>query len=112
MRTVFSQLALLLVSTFGMSAAQEAPSTTIGSPTAELQNRPTDHSQNMREPGMEYGYHLHSDGSRICVSGGGNGLVQPIRTELGIVSKHGSTLLYRGSGKSVPRITIATAAAL
>ena len=34
---------------------------------------------------LVHGYHLHTDGPRISVPGGGNGLVQSVRVELGIV---------------------------
>src|SRR5205085_7790004 len=43
-----------------------------------------------RQPGMEHGYHLYPDGTRIPVPGCGDGLVQP-STEPGRPPRH----LYR-----------------
>jgi hypothetical protein len=55
-----------------------------------------------REPGMEHGHYVHSNGVRVRVSGGGDGLAQPVRTELGIVSDDGSAVLHRGLGTGAP----------
>ena len=50
-----------------------------------------------RQPGVQHGYHLYPDGAGLRVSGGGHGLVQPVRTELVAVVNDGGGLLHRGS---------------
>src|SRR5690349_7682227 len=42
---------------------------------------------------MEHGHHVYSDGVRVRVPGGGDGLVQPVRAELGAVGDDGSAVL-------------------
>jgi putative transposase len=56
-----------------------------------------------RESGVEHGHHLHSDGARFCVPGGGDGLVQPVRAELGVVVDHGTGLLLGGAAAALRR---------
>src|SRR3954463_8917598 len=46
-----------------------------------------------RQPGMEHGYHLYPDGTRIPVPGCGDGLVQPVRAELVAVVDDGGGFL-------------------
>ena len=42
------------------------------------------------------GHHLYPDGARICVSGGGGGLVQPTGSGVEIIDHAGGGILYRG----------------
>src|SRR5580658_2169605 len=53
------------------------------------------HHGGARQPGVEHGHHVHPDGAGLRVSGGGHGLVQPVRTELVAVFDHGSGFLHR-----------------
>jgi hypothetical protein len=41
-----------------------------------------------------HGHHLHSDGARFCVSGGGGGLVQPAGPGVEIVDHSGGGILH------------------
>ena len=41
------------------------------------------------QPGVGDGYHIHSDGSRLCLPHGGGGLVQPEGAGLAGVDQHG-----------------------
>src|SRR5437763_6316060 len=50
-----------------------------------------------RQPGMEHGYHLYPDGTRIPVPGCGDGLVQPVRAELVAVVDDGGGFLSRSA---------------
>src|ERR1035437_7777448 len=55
---------------------------------------------------LEHRHHLHSAAGRVCLSGGGHRLVQPLRAGLGVVDQFGSRLLRgragAGVGHSVP----------
>src|ERR1700677_4622721 len=45
------------------------------------------------QPGLEHRYYLYSDAWWLSVSGRRDGLVQPLRVELGTVQHHGDRLL-------------------
>src|ERR1700676_5490583 len=45
------------------------------------------------QPGLEHRYYLYSDAWRLSVPGRGDGLVQPLRAELGTLQHHGDWLL-------------------
>ena len=45
--------------------------------------------------GMERRHHVHSHATRIYVSDGGDGLVQPLRDCMGCVQQYGERILYR-----------------
>src|ERR1700683_415004 len=49
-----------------------------------------------RQSGVEHRHHVHKDGAGLRLSGGGDGLVQPIRFELEGVTDPGTRLLHRG----------------
>src|SRR5450432_1290683 len=49
------------------------------------------------QPRLEHRYYLHSDAWRLSVSGRGDGLVQPLRAELGAVEHHGHGVLFDGA---------------
>ena len=49
------------------------------------------------QPGVEHGYHVYKDGAGFRLSGGGDGLVQPVRSELEVVADAGTRLLRRGA---------------
>src|SRR3954466_3373417 len=55
------------------------------------------------EPRLEHRYHLHSHALGIPVSGGHHGLVQALRSELGLVQHHGGRLLPLHAGDSFTR---------
>jgi len=50
------------------------------------------------QSGMGNRYNLYPDATRICVSGGDHGLVQPLCSLMGIVRQPGHELLYHGIG--------------
>src|ERR1035437_9778566 len=54
------------------------------------------------QPRLEHRYYLHSDAWRLSVSGCCDGLVQPVRTQLGTVQHHGGGLLSGGAPRRVP----------
>src|SRR5271157_6375941 len=54
------------------------------------------------QPRLEYRYYLHSDAWRLPLFGGGHGLVQPLRAQLGTVQHDGNRLLPGGAGSGVP----------
>src|SRR6266852_5401332 len=51
------------------------------------------------QPRLEYLYYLHSDAGWLSVPGRGNGLVQPLRTQLGTLQYDGNQLLPGGAGR-------------
>src|SRR5216110_2467667 len=48
-----------------------------------------------RQSGVEHGHHLYKDGAGLRLSGGGDGLVQPLRSELEVVADPGNRFLRR-----------------
>src|ERR1017187_3099225 len=54
------------------------------------------------QPSLEHRYYLHSDAWRLPIFGGGHGLVQPLRAQLGTVQHDGNRLLPGGAGSGVP----------
>src|ERR1019366_3688549 len=51
---------------------------------------------------LEHRYYVHSDAWRLSLPGRGDGLVQPLRTQLGTVQHDGNRLLPGGAGSGVP----------
>lgn len=49
------------------------------------------------EAPTEHRHRLHPDGRRFPVPDGGDGLVQPVRAELGLVADYGDRLLSAGT---------------
>src|SRR5665213_3288135 len=54
------------------------------------------------QPRLEHRYYLYSDTWRLSVSGRRNGLVQPLRAELGTFQHHGNRLLSGRAERRVP----------
>src|ERR1022692_2153211 len=54
------------------------------------------------KPRMEYRYHIHSDAWRLSLPGRRNGLVQPLRTQLGTLQHDGDRLLPGRAPRRVP----------
>src|SRR5579872_2963210 len=54
------------------------------------------------QPRLEHRYYLYSDARRLSLPGGRDGLVQPLRAELGTVEHAGNQLLPRRAGRRVP----------
>src|SRR5579864_3937646 len=54
------------------------------------------------QPRLEHRYYLHSDAWRVSLPGRGDGLVQPLRPELGTLQHPGDRLLPGGAGCRVP----------
>ncbi len=50
------------------------------------------------QPCLEHRYYLRSDAWRLSLSGGGDGLVQPLRPQLGTLQYDGGRLLPSGAG--------------
>src|SRR5579863_2519243 len=54
------------------------------------------------QPGLEHRYYLYSNAWRLSVPDRRDGLVQPLRAELGTVQHHGDQLLPGRAGRRVP----------
>src|SRR5205814_7973243 len=54
------------------------------------------------QPRLEHRYYLRSDAWRLSLPGRGDGLVQPVRTQLGAVQHHGDQLLCGGAERRFP----------
>src|SRR5229473_4873785 len=54
------------------------------------------------QPRLEHRYYLHSDAWRFPLPGRGDGLVQPLRAQLGTFQYDGSRLLPGGAGRGIP----------
>src|ERR1700688_2590099 len=54
------------------------------------------------QPRLEHRYYLHSDAWRFPLPGRGDGLVQPLRAQLGTFQYDGNRLLPGGAGRRVP----------
>src|SRR5450432_2161908 len=54
------------------------------------------------QPRLEHRYYLHSDAWRLSGSGRGDGLVQPLRAQLGTVQHHGDRLLPGRASGGIP----------
>src|ERR1700735_4084429 len=54
------------------------------------------------QPRLEYRYYLHSHAWRLPVPGRGDGLVQPLRAQLGTLQHDGDRLLFSGARRRVP----------
>src|SRR6202795_1276735 len=54
------------------------------------------------QPRLEHRYYVPSDAWRLSLSGRGDGLVQPLRAQLGTFQYHGNRLLLGGAGRRVP----------
>ena len=50
---------------------------------------------------MEHGYYVHSSEAGVHVSGGGNGLEQPLCSVVGTVEQPGQRILRNGAGGSI-----------
>src|SRR5580658_1029064 len=53
------------------------------------------------QPRLEHRYYLPSDARRLSLSGGGDGLVQPLRAQLGTLQYDGNRFLPGGAGRCV-----------
>src|ERR1700691_2234479 len=54
------------------------------------------------QPRLEHRYYLYSDARRLSVPGRGDGLVQPLRAQLGTFQHHGDRLLSGGAQRRFP----------
>src|SRR5580658_6191720 len=54
------------------------------------------------KPRLEHRYYLHSDAWRLSLPGRGDGLVQPLRAQLGIVQHDGNRLLPGRASRGIP----------
>src|SRR5438477_3971274 len=54
------------------------------------------------QPRLEHRYYLHSDARRFPLPSRGDGLVQPLRAQLGTFQYDGNRLLPGGAGRRVP----------
>src|SRR6266566_9066219 len=54
------------------------------------------------QPSLEHRYYLHSDAGRLPLPGGRDGLVQPLRAQLGTLQYDGDRLLFGRAGGGVP----------
>src|SRR5215469_2255190 len=54
------------------------------------------------QPRLEHRHYLHSDAGWLSVPGRGDGLVQPLRAELGTFQHHGDRLLSGGAQRRLP----------
>src|SRR5579872_6896368 len=54
------------------------------------------------QPSLEYRYYVHSDAWRLPLPGCRDGLVQPLRAQLGTLQYHGDRLLSGRAGSGVP----------
>src|SRR5215472_7596340 len=54
------------------------------------------------QPSLEHRYYIPSNAWRLPLFGGCDGLVQPVRTQLGTVQHHGDRLLSGGVGGRLP----------
>src|ERR1700722_8102998 len=54
------------------------------------------------QPRLEHRYNLHSDAWWLPISSRGDGLVQPLRAQLGTLQYHGDRLLPGGAQRRVP----------
>src|SRR5581483_1626452 len=54
------------------------------------------------QPSLEHRYYVPSDAWRLPLPGGGHGLVQPLRTQLGTLQYHGDRFLPGRAGSGVP----------
>src|SRR5580704_608032 len=84
------------------SALPQAASESPGSGPPYLSIPAARRSDRAAQPRLEHRYYLHSDARRLSVPGGGNGLVQPLRAELGTVQHHGDRLLLGRTRRRVP----------
>src|SRR5579863_5022779 len=84
------------------SALPQAVSEPPGSRPPDLSIPAARRSDRAAQPRLEHRYYLHSDARRLSVPGGGNGLVQPLRAELGAVQHHGDRLLLGRTRRRVP----------
>src|SRR6202163_5010946 len=60
------------------------------------------HRHRTPQPRLEHRYYVHSDAWRLSLSGRGDGLVQPLRAQLGTFQYAGNRLLLGGAGRRVP----------
>src|SRR5437667_9520958 len=88
---------------FGNRSAlpQTAPESP-GSGPPDLSVPATRRSDRAAQPRLEDRYYLHSNAWRLPVPGGGDGLVQPVRAQLGTVQHHGDRLLPGRTRRGVP----------
>src|SRR6202453_509493 len=84
------------------SALPQTASESPGSRPPDLSVPATRRSDRAAQPCLEHRYYLHSHAWRLSVPGGGDGLVQPVRAELGTVQHHGDRLLPDRTRRSVP----------
>src|SRR5258708_2749182 len=101
--------------TGGESQARPAPDAHTGhrSPLSQTQLKPTGagspdlpipaarRRDPSAQPRLEHRYYLPSDARRFPVSGRGDGLVQPLRAELGTLQHHGNRFLPGGAPRCV-----------
>src|ERR1700687_1394830 len=60
------------------------------------------HRHRTPKPRLEHRYYIHSDPWRLSLSGRRDGLVQPLRAQLGTVQHHGDGLLPGRASRGIP----------
>src|SRR5437867_1698715 len=81
------------------------PETELEPPGAGSRDLPvpaTRHLHRTAQPGLEHRYYVHSDAWRLPLPGCGDGLVQPLRAQLGTFQYDGDRLLSGRAGSGVP----------
>ena len=81
-----------------LSQTQLEPSGT-GSPSVSVPAARGRHRKSKSR--LEHRYYVHSDAGRLSLPGRGDGLVQPLRAELGIVQHNGDRLLPSRASRCV-----------
>src|SRR5579872_5507525 len=84
------------------SALPQTASESPGSGPPDLSVPATRRSDPAAQPRLEHRYYLHSHAWRLPVSGGGDGLVQPVRAQLGTVQHDGDRLLPGRTRRGLP----------
>jgi len=87
-----------LMRRMGIEALYRRPSTSKPAPGHKiypylLRHLVMDRPNQVWAPNLGDGYHLHSDGARLCVSGGGGGLIQPTGAGVEVVDHAGDGVL-------------------
>ena len=83
-----------LMRLMGLEAIYQKPDTSRAHPEHKVYPIPVARNDHRpAEPGLVRGHHVYPHGQRVCVSGGGHGLVQPAGSVLAGLDHDGSGLL-------------------
>src|SRR6266568_7193290 len=81
------------------------PETELEPPSSRSRDLPVPAARRLHrtaQPSLEHRYYLHSDAGRLPLPGGRDGLVQPLRAQLGTLQYDGDRLLFGRAGGGVP----------